>query len=49
VENQHLVFPETISDLAKDFIDKLVRKDPNERIKANQALEHPFLKNVNLN
>lgn len=49
VENQHLVFPETMSDLAKDLIEKLVRKDPNERIKASQALQHPFLKNVNLN
>lgn len=49
VENDHLVFPESISAVARDFIEKLVRKDPNERIKAHEALDHPFLKNVNLN
>jgi serine/threonine protein kinase len=31
---------------AKDFIDKLIRKNPQERIKASEALLHPFLINV---
>jgi serine/threonine protein kinase len=28
---------------AKDLIDKLIRKNPLERIKASEALNHPFL------
>ena len=32
-----------MSEVAKDFIDKLIRKNPTERIKANEALQHPFL------
>jgi len=35
-----------MSNDAKDFIDKLIRKNPNERIKACEALKHNFLKNV---
>lgn len=43
VENQTIVYPEEMSQKAKDFIDKLIRKNPHERIKANEALLHPFL------
>jgi serine/threonine protein kinase len=32
-----------MSEVAKDFIDKLIRKNPLERIKASEALHHPFL------
>jgi serine/threonine protein kinase len=32
-----------MSENAKDFIDKLIRKNPVERIKASEALLHPFL------
>lgn len=32
-----------MSEVAKDFIDKLIRKNPAERIKAHEALLHPFL------
>lgn len=31
---------------AVDFIEKLIRKDPNDRMKASEALKHPFLKNA---
>lgn len=44
VDNDTLLFPETMSQTARDFIDKLIRKDPAQRIRANQALLHPFLK-----
>jgi serine/threonine protein kinase len=32
-----------MSETARDFIDKLIRKNPAERIKASEALVHPFL------
>jgi serine/threonine protein kinase len=44
VENDNLVFPEGMSEVARDFIDKLIRKDPTQRIRTNEALLHPFLK-----
>lgn len=28
VENENIIYPETMSDTAKDFIDKLIRKNP---------------------
>ena len=34
----------TISDQCKDFISKLLTLDQNARPSAEQALEHPFLK-----
>lgn len=43
VQNEVLVYPEGMSECAKDFIDKLIRKNPSERIKASEALLHPFL------
>jgi serine/threonine protein kinase len=46
VENETLIFPEGMSEDAKDFIDKLIRKNPEERIKASEALRHPFLKEI---
>ncbi len=46
VENENIIYPETMSENAKDFIDKLIRKNPAERIKASEALQHPFLLNV---
>jgi len=33
-----------VSDLAKDFISKLIVKEPNERLTAEEAMEHPWLK-----
>lgn len=35
-----------MSEDAKDLIDKLIRKNPLDRIKASQILMHPFLINV---
>jgi serine/threonine protein kinase len=35
-----------MSQNAVDFIEKLIRKDPNERMKASEALKHPYLKSV---
>lgn len=43
VENENITFPESMSEDARDFIDKLIRKDPTQRIRANEALLHPFL------
>jgi serine/threonine protein kinase len=46
VETESIIYPETMSAQAIDFIEKLIRKDPNERMKASDALKHPFLKGV---
>jgi serine/threonine protein kinase len=35
-----------MSKYAIDFIEKLIRKDPDQRMKAGEALKHPFLKNI---
>lgn len=35
-----------MSEQARDFIDKLIKKNPNERMTANDALNHPFIKDV---
>jgi serine/threonine protein kinase len=37
------VFPETMSANARDFIENLIKKNPNERIKSYKLLQHPFL------
>jgi aurora kinase len=46
VETESITYPETMSPQAADFIDKLIRKDPNERMKAADALKHPYLKSA---
>jgi aurora kinase len=46
VETESITYPETMSAQAVDFIEKLIRKDPNERMKAAEALKHPYLKSV---
>ncbi len=46
VETESITYPETMSSQAVDFIEKLIRKDPNERMKAADALKHPYLKTV---
>jgi serine/threonine protein kinase len=35
-----------MSKQAVDFIEKLIRKDPNERMKSSDALKHPYLRNA---
>jgi serine/threonine protein kinase len=34
-----------LCSIAKDFIDNLLLVDPEERFTAEQALQHPWLKN----
>lgn len=46
VQTEAIVFPETMSREAIDFIEKLIRKDPNQRMNASDSLKHPFLRNV---
>ena len=36
----------TVSDEAKDFVDKLLRVDPDERMTAEEALQHKWLSSV---
>lgn len=33
----------SVSNLAKDFIDRVLTVDPNERLTAGQALKHPWI------
>ncbi|MGH0118422.1 UNVERIFIED_CONTAM: hypothetical protein FKN15_023358 [Acipenser sinensis] len=33
----------SVSNLAKDFVDRVVTVDPNERMTASQALKHPWI------
>ncbi len=34
-----------VSMFAKDFIFKTIKKEPNERLTLDKALNHPWLKN----
>ena len=34
---------EQISDQAKDFVKRLLIKDPSKRLSAEQALQHPWI------
>ncbi|KAF2292229.1 hypothetical protein GH714_017692 [Hevea brasiliensis] len=36
-------FPCSLSEQARDFLDKCLRRDPKQRWTANQLLKHPFL------
>ena len=42
-EMENIVYPETMSPTAIDFIEKLIVKNPDKRMKAGQALKHKFL------
>lgn len=46
VEIESINYPESMSKYAVDFIEKLIRKDPEQRMKSSEALKHPFLKNI---
>nr|GMC70581.1 mitogen-activated protein kinase kinase kinase A-like [Ipomoea batatas] len=39
--------PDFLSDEAKDFLEKCLRRDPRERWTAKQLLKHPFLREIN--
>ncbi|XWS53344.1 hypothetical protein CRYUN_Cryun11dG0149100 [Craigia yunnanensis] len=36
-------FPTQLSELGKDFVEKCLRRDPNQRWSCDQLLQHPFL------
>lgn len=44
IDRNKMQFPVNISVRARDFIESLLRKNPEERLKAYKMLEHPFLK-----
>lgn len=37
------MFPGEVSEKAKDFVEGLIKKDPEGRVRADQLLAHPFL------
>ena len=43
--SDEILFPEDLelSPTAKDFIFKILQKNPEDRLKISQLLEHPFL------
>lgn len=43
VESTAVIFPETMSKVAVAFIEKLLKKNPLERLTAADALKHSFL------
>lgn len=43
MDTDSLEYPETISAHARDFMQKLIRKNPDERMSAEEALNHVFL------
>lgn len=48
VDKQEVVFPESMSSKAVDFIERLIQKNPESRMKASDALVHPFLRDVKI-
>jgi serine/threonine protein kinase len=46
IQNEKLTFPENIkiSNLCKDFLEKVLEKDYTKRFNINQALNHPWIK-----
>ncbi len=40
------MYPHDLPKDAVNFIDKLLKKDPDERIKNEELLQHPFLAKV---
>ena len=43
---ENVTFPETMSREAVDFIERLIKKNPDHRMKASEALKHKFLQQV---
>ncbi|EOA40139.1 hypothetical protein CARUB_v10008850mg [Capsella rubella] len=37
------VFPVTLSEMGRDFLDKCLKRDPNQRWSCDQLLQHPYL------
>jgi len=38
-----LRFPPYVSEGARDFVTKLLRKEPSQRISLDECLEHPWI------
>ncbi|RKP21163.1 Pkinase-domain-containing protein [Rozella allomycis CSF55] len=43
IVHSDIKFPESVTDVAKDFIKGLLRKDPEERFTIDQVLAHPWI------
>jgi len=43
VENMHFRFPQDMSEEAQDFIAKLLKRDPLQRLKLEDVPNHPFI------
>jgi hypothetical protein len=43
-EKNGILFPPHLSNEARDIISRLVKKDPNERMKIWEAYNHPFIR-----
>ena len=50
IKNVQFDFPspywDDVSDVAKDLIKSLLAKDPNQRLNAEQLLEHPWVRGI---
>ena len=44
VDREKITYPENVSLKARDFIESLIRKNPEDRHKAKKILDHPFQK-----
>ncbi|OHT17400.1 CAMK family protein kinase [Tritrichomonas foetus] len=49
VKNEEPYYPDYLSAMLKDFLSKLLRKDPTKRIKWSQIFDHPWLVEEQLN
>ena len=49
VSNNNFELPEFVSPLFKDFINKILEKNPNNRLTISQIKEHPWMKAFNFN
>ena len=44
IRNVRIVFPGNVSQCARDFIKRLLHKDPKQRLPLSQVPEHPFIR-----
>ena len=49
VSNNNFELPVFVSPLFKDFINKILEKNPNNRLTISQIKEHPWMKAFNFN
>ena len=48
IVNSPIVFPDTMSPLFKSFLLEMLQKDPHKRKSADELMNHPFIKDVQL-